>query len=243
MKNEWFASWFDTPYYHILYKDRDYEEAERFIKNLVTHLKLPENSKILDLACGKGRHSVFLNKLGFEVLGVDLSENSITLAAESCSEGLSFGVHDMREVLPNVCFDAVFNLFTSFGYFDDTEDNLKVINSVREMLIPKGIFVIDFMNAAKVIKKLVPEEKKSVDDLDFNIRRRYDGQHIFKDIEFEDNGKQFHYTERVQALKFDDFKTMLVASDFEILCTFGDFDLTAFDQNESDRLIIVAQKK
>ena len=73
----WFTSWFDTPYYHILYKDRDDKEAQIFMDNIVHYLNLPEEAKILDLACGKGRHSIYLNKLGYNVTGVDLSENSI----------------------------------------------------------------------------------------------------------------------------------------------------------------------
>src|SRR6478736_3856513 len=77
-KNQnWFASWFDTPYYHILYKDRDEEEAEFFMDNLVHYLNLPEEAKILDLACGKGRHAFHLIQLGFDVTGADLSVNSI----------------------------------------------------------------------------------------------------------------------------------------------------------------------
>ncbi len=79
MKN-WFAKWFDTKYYHILYKDRDYQEARMFIDNITSYLNLPEKAKVLDLACGKGRHSIYLNKLGFDVVGADLSENSINEA-------------------------------------------------------------------------------------------------------------------------------------------------------------------
>ncbi|MEN8885269.1 MAG: methyltransferase domain-containing protein, partial [Winogradskyella sp.] len=79
-KKQWFASWFDTPYYHILYKDRDYSEAQVFMDNLTNYLNIPNGGKILDLACGKGRHSVYLNKLGYNVTGVDLSEKSITHA-------------------------------------------------------------------------------------------------------------------------------------------------------------------
>ena len=72
-KNEWFKDWFNTSYYHTLYKNRDDKEAERFVKNLVNFTKLPLKSKILDLACGKGRHSITLNRLGMDVIGVDLS--------------------------------------------------------------------------------------------------------------------------------------------------------------------------
>src|SRR5690554_744393 len=79
-KEGWFETWFDTSYYHILYQNRDFVEAERFITNLLAFLKLPAGSNCLDLACGKGRHSVFLNKHGLKVTGVDLSENSINEA-------------------------------------------------------------------------------------------------------------------------------------------------------------------
>jgi 2-polyprenyl-3-methyl-5-hydroxy-6-metoxy-1,4-benzoquinol methylase len=71
--NTWFASWFDTPYYHILYKERNYREAQVFMDNLTQYLNLPEKAKVLDLACGKGRHSIYLNQLGYEVVGADLS--------------------------------------------------------------------------------------------------------------------------------------------------------------------------
>ena len=70
-QQNWFASWFDTDYYHILYKDRDYDEAELFMNHLTNYLNIPEGGTILDLACGKGRHSVFLNDLGFDVTGAD----------------------------------------------------------------------------------------------------------------------------------------------------------------------------
>jgi len=78
----WFASWFDTKYYHILYKERNDEEAQLLMDNLTHYLNLPEDAKILDLACGKGRHAIYLNSLGFDVTGADLSENSIAEASK-----------------------------------------------------------------------------------------------------------------------------------------------------------------
>ena len=71
IKKKWFQSWFDTSYYHTLYKHRDDKEAQMFMKNLVRHLEIDSDQHILDLACGKGRHSIFLNQLGFNVTGVD----------------------------------------------------------------------------------------------------------------------------------------------------------------------------
>ncbi|HRN98840.1 MAG TPA: methyltransferase domain-containing protein, partial [Flavobacterium sp.] len=131
--SQWYASWFDTPYYHILYKDRDYHEAQLFMDNLTGYLNLPEKAKILDLACGKGRHSVYLNQLGFDVTGADLSANSIAQASQHQNPTLHFKVHDMREPFEEK-FDAVFNLFTSFGYFDDDNDNLRTLKAIHESL-------------------------------------------------------------------------------------------------------------
>jgi len=240
---DWFASWFDTKYYHLLYKNRNDDEARNFIQNLVDHLDLKSNSKVLDLACGKGRHSVTLRELGFDVLGVDLSGNSIKNAKQFECDKLHFDVHDMRESMGEKRFDAVFNLFTSFGYFDNQEDNKRVILSIHEMLKDNGILVIDFMNARRIIDSLVISEVKQVESIQFKISRNYDGNHIFKTIEFEDEGKEYSYTERVQALLFSDFEKLLNTNGFNILSTFGDFDLNSFSEATSDRLILVAQKK
>ena len=242
MSKNWFEIWFNTPYYHILYSNRNTGEARIFLHNLIENLNIPTSGNILDLACGKGRHSVTLNKLGYNVLGVDLSENSISAAKTHVAPGLEFRVHDMRNVIPQHTFTAVFNLFTSFGYFDNTEDNLKVLNSVNKMLLPNGLLIIDFMNTRKVIRNLVHSEEKVIEDVKFTIRRRYDGSQIYKDIEFSDRGENYAFTERVQALEFEDFSLLLKQSNFEILRTFGDFALSPYEVDSSDRLIIIARK-
>jgi 2-polyprenyl-3-methyl-5-hydroxy-6-metoxy-1,4-benzoquinol methylase len=238
----WFASWFDTNYYHILYKNRDDSEASYFIENLFHKLKL-SNETVLDLACGKGRHSIFLNSLGLNVLGVDLSENSISLASTSLKVNLDFKVHDMREVIKDKTFDVVFNLFTSFGYFDNDEDNHAVLKSVHQMLHPNGRLVIDFMNAHKVVNSLVKTETKTIDGIQFDIKRNYDGKFITKDILVIDQDKTFDYQEKVRAFFKDDFIDLLHQNGFVIKEVYGDFSLNNFDQNTSDRLIIVASKK
>jgi SAM-dependent methyltransferase len=242
-KSNWFESWFDTEYYHILYKNRDNKEAEKFISNLVEFLQLPPKSYVLDLACGKGRHSITLYTHGYKVLGVDLSPQSIDQAEYLSNEYLQFSVHDMREVIPNEKFDAVFNLFTSFGYFDSSEDNKRVLNSVNQMLKSNGMLLIDFMNASKVVENLVEEETKIVDGITFNITRKYDGQHIFKYISFNADGQEHNYMERVQALKLTDFIALLEVCGFDLIRTFGDFDLDDFKEETSNRLILLARKR
>lgn len=242
-EKDWFEEWFDSPYYHLLYSNRDETEAQRFIFNLSNYLQLPEGAKVLDLACGKGRHSVTLAQQGYSVIGLDLAANSIRSAKEMEHTLLKFDVHDMRNVYPNHTFQAIFNLFTSFGYFDSISENEQVINSIYSMLDTKGIIVIDFMNAFKVIENLVKQEEKTVAPITFHIQRTYDGKHIYKKIQFEDKEKKHCYTERVQALMLDDFKDMLEKYGFEIICTFGDFDLHPFHETDSDRLILIARKK
>jgi SAM-dependent methyltransferase len=234
----WFASWFDTPYYHILYKDRNYREAQIFMDNLTHYLNLPEHAKVLDLACGKGRHSIYLNQLGFTVLGVDLSENSIEIASKNANETLHFQIHDMREPFEEQ-FDAVFNLFTSFGYFDNDEDNLKTLIAIKESLSDYGFAVIDFMNVPFVLDNLIAEETKTVDEIDFHLKRYLKDGFIIKEIDFEDKGEKFHYEEKVRALTLDDFTKMMDEAGIYLLDTFGDYKLKKYHKNTSERLIMI----
>lgn len=241
-QKEWFEEWFDSPYYHLLYHNRNDSEAAIFIGNLTNFLQLPSTANLLDLACGKGRHSLILAEKGYNVTGADLSVNSIMAARKFERENLKFRVQDMRIPFADGEFDAILNLFTSFGYFDDLADNQKVLGAIRKMLKTDGILVIDFMNSERVIKSLVRSESKEVEGIIFHINRKYDGSHIFKNISFTDGEDSYNYTERVQALMLSDFKSLLQSEGFEIICTFGDFDLNQFDADTSDRLILIAKR-
>ena len=234
----WFASWFDTPYYHILYKERNYREAQIFMDNLTHYLNLPEKAKVLDLACGKGRHSIYLNQLGFTVLGADLSENSIAEATKNSNENLQFKVHDMRETFEEK-FDAIFNLFTSFGYFENDEDNLITLKAIKNSLSEYGFAVIDFMNVNQVLDTLVTEETKTVDGIDFYIKRYLKDGHIYKEIDFEDKGQKFHFTEKVKALTLKDFEELMEEAGIFLLDVFGDYKLKKFHKTDSERLIMI----
>ncbi|WP_299110472.1 class I SAM-dependent methyltransferase [uncultured Winogradskyella sp.] len=235
---QWYASWFDTPYYHILYKDRDYTEAQGFMDNLTNYLNLPEHGKILDLACGKGRHSVYLNSLGYNVTGVDLSEQSIAHAKQFENETLKFNVHDMSKPYPDT-FDAVFNLFTSFGYFEDENCNLKTIEAIKAELNEFGFGVIDFMNTNYVIENLVAEDTKTVEGIDFHQKRYVKDGYIIKDINFEADGEQFEFQERVKAFTLEDFQALFDEAGVYLLDIFGDFKLKKYHSKTSERLIMI----
>ena len=235
--NDWFTSWFNTPYYHILYKDRGHDEAQAFMNALTQYIHLPEEGHILDLACGRGRHSLYLNSIGFEVTGVDLSEESIAYAKQFENDRLHFEVHDM--CLPyGKQFDAVFNLFTSFGYFEHEEDNLKTIKAIKSNLKPDGIGVIDFLNVPHVLEHLVEANTKTIEGITFHMTRSLEDGYIVKNIKFEDQGNSFHFQERVKAFTLDDFKAMFEQAGLTLLEVFGDYHLRPYHATQSERLIM-----
>lgn len=240
--SEWFSDWFDSKYYHILYKDRDFKEAERFIKNMVDFLKLPENAKCLDLACGKGRHSIYLNSLGYHVTGLDLATNSILKANQKASSSLKFGVHDMREEIPEGNFKLILNAFTSFGYFSNPADDVKTLTNVKNALSQDGVFVFDFLNAHYVIQNLVANETKTVDGVTFTLKRFVENKSICKNIAFTAEEKTLSFTERVDALYLEDFQKYFETVGLKIEHIFGDYELNDFHKESSKRLILVAKK-
>ena len=235
---DWFTSWFNTPYYHILYKDRNHEEAEAFMKNLTQFLNIPEEGHILDLACGKGRHSVHLNSLGYTVTGLDLSEESIAFAKQFENETLHFDVHDMSKSYDKQ-FDAIFNLFTSFGYFENEEDNLNTIKAIKSNLKENAIGVIDFMNVDFVINNLVDGNTVTYEGITFHLKRKLEHGYIVKDITFETDAKTHHYQERVRALKLEDFKKLFEQAGVHLFSVFGDYKLNAFHREKRERLIMI----
>lgn len=238
----WFEQWFDSHYYHLLYKNRNDEEARFFIDNLVKKLSLNSGSKILDLACGKGRHAIYLNSLGFDVTGIDLAEESINTAKKAENEMLSFFVHDMRELYWADYFDAILNLFTSFGYFDEESDNLNTLQSVYDSLKPGGVFVIDYLNAAKASSELIAAEIITIDTIEFHISRKIKNDFIVKNIEVRDGDSVQLFMEKVQLLFPGNFQEYFTTIGFEIIEMWGDYSLNNFDIGSSERLIIVGRK-
>lgn len=235
---QWYDSWFDSPYYHILYKDRDYAEAQRFMDNLTKYLNIPKSGKILDLACGKGRHSIYLNKLGYNVTGVDLSAQSIMHAKQFGNDTLKFAVHDMSQPYPET-FDAVFNLFTSFGYFEDDSCNLKTMVSIKSELNAFGFGVIDFMNINYVMNTLIAEDIKTVEGIDFHQKRCIKDGYVVKNISFEIKGEPYDFHERVKALTIYDFKILFKYAGVHLLDVFGDYKLNEYHPDSSERLIMI----
>lgn len=241
-KTDWFAGWFDSPWYHLLYQNRDQLEAEAFVAALMEKLLIPQPSDVMDLACGKGRHARYVHSLGHRVLGVDLSENSIAAASGFVREGLTFRCGDMRQPQGNEEFDLVLNLFTSFGYFENEEDNLRVLRAIHTALKPGGLLLLDFMNTNRVIRELIPENEVRRGEITFHLSRKLEDGCIVKTIRFEDNGRQQQFFERVQALSRQDFLRYFVKSGLELVLLSGNYALEPFVEDSSDRMIFLVRK-
>lgn len=238
----WFESWFDSKYYHILYKNRNEYEAQIFITHLISHLSLTNEKKIIDIGCGKGRHSIFLNKLGFNVVGIDLSKQNIALTKKRENKTLKFYVHDMRKAFKINKFDICLNLFTSFGYFSSNKEHQETINAMALALKKDGILIIDFFNSKKIIEKLVCNEEKKIDNILFKIRREINKKNIIKSIDILDNSNSFQFQECVKSFDLEDFSNFIKNAGLTIINTFGDYRLGEFNEKESDRLVLIAKK-
>lgn len=238
----WFSDWFDSPYYHWLYRSRDEQEAQFFMDNLFQKMQFLPTHSFLDVACGKGRHAKYLNSKGLYVTGIDLSRESIAEAKQYENDKLRFYVQDMREIFAQNQYDFVLNLFTSFGYFETETENLSAIQAMATALKKGGKLVIDFFNAAKVIEELVPTEIKQIEDISFRITKNLRKGFIIKQIDFEHLGQKYHFEEKVKAIDLIEFKVYFQEAGLQLIQTFGDYSLAPYQEQTSDRLIMLAEK-
>jgi SAM-dependent methyltransferase len=242
MQQNWYESWFDSTYYHLLYKHRNEEEAENFLSRLLDRIHLPAPSNVLDLACGKGRHSRYLHQCGHDVTGVDLSPENIKYCRQFENERLHFFEHDMRRVLRINYFDAVFNLFTSFGYFDRPSENERVIISAASALQKGGYFIIDFLNAAFIMQHLTESQELEREGVHFRISRQISDNKIIKKIDILDGEIRQTFREEVGLILPDQFKQWFAKAGLTVLNTYGDYHLGDYHSDSSQRLIFITRK-
>lgn len=246
MENVGENPWFGSKYYHILYSDRNIFEAEKFIHALKTKLDFRENKKILDAACGKGRYSKILHSLGMEVEGFDLSESNILEAKKMEVPKLNFFVHDIRKPLTPTklgTFDFIGNFFTSFGYFDNFEDNQMTFYSFHQALKKGGIFIMDYFNPTYVLANLIKQETIFKGGIKFQIKRWDKAGFLYKSIEFTDEGKDYHFEEKVELISKNDFIQYANLADFRTIDLFGNYHLENFDDKHSPRMIFLWVKE
>lgn len=243
MCKEWFATWFDTKYYHLLYRNRNEVEAHHFIDALLRFLDPKPDAHFLDVACGKGRHAHYLRNKGFITTGLDLSENSIKIASDGIANdpNIQFIQHDIREKFPVSECDYALNLFTSFGYFDTLEEHQTALQHVSNALSDSGVFVMDYLNVDEVLQNLSHEDVQSLDGIEFHIKRYKSEGCIIKSIDVHDRENVTHFEERVRAFHQSELSDMIAAAGFEVQQVFGNYALEDYNSN-SPRVIIIAKK-
>lgn len=231
----WFESWFDSSYYHRLYFERDDREAADFIKQLLAHLNPPAGSRMLDIACGKGRHSKILSEYGYDVTGIDLSENSIRKAKEFETDHLHFYRHDMRLPFWINYFDYAFNFFTSFGYFGTRRDHDNALRTIAQAMKPGGTLVMDYLNAHYVEDHLVYKESKTIGEVHYYITRWLDENYFYKKIEIEDEALEepLVYIEKVSKFSLGDFNDMFAYQGLQLQEVYGSYSFERYDVNLS----------
>jgi SAM-dependent methyltransferase len=242
---DWYKDWFNSPYYHKLYFERDETEAQQFITLLLKHLKPAPESRMLDVACGKGRHSKFLASFNFDVTGIDISFDSISYAKQFENEHLSFYQHDMRLPAWVNYFDYAFNFFTSFGYFPTRREHDDAVRTLAQSLKPEGVLLFDYLNVHYAEERLVHNEEKKIGNTLYEIHRWHDEHSFFKKITVSDPDlqKPLEFTEKVAKFTLGDFTDMLSFSNMQVQEVFGDYHLNPYDVKRTPRMIVIARKR
>jgi SAM-dependent methyltransferase len=240
----WFKDWFNSPYYHQLYFNRDEQEAARFIDALIDHLKPFAGAGMLDVACGKGRHAVHLAEKGFDVTGIDLSEDSIKEALLHEADNLHFYLHDMRLPFRINYFDYAFNFFTSFGYFATQREHDNAIRTIAQAIKKDGHFVLDYLNVHYAEDHLVHQFDKEIDGVNYFITKWFDETHFYKKITVEDEAlpEPLVYQEKVAKFSLGDFTDMFAYQGLQIQEVYGDYNFGKYDVKKSPRLVMIAKK-
>ena len=240
----WFENWFDSKYYHILYRNRDNKEANLFIENILKIIKPDNNCHFLDLGCGSGRHAINLNKKGFYLDGIDLSEKSLQKAIPYENDKLKFHHMDMRNINFKNQYDVILNLFTSFGYFNNDKEHQLVFRNIYNALKVNGYFIIDFFNASKIVNNQKNNlfETKVINNILFEIEKKHDSEFVYKKIKITDGNKKFLFNEKVKLITKKKFLNYFRNLNISLKFEYGDYHLNKYNLNSSDRLILIFQK-
>jgi SAM-dependent methyltransferase len=234
---EWFEEWFGEDYLR-LYPHRDDADAERAVALIGRTVGLQRGWRVLDVACGAGRHAKAFMNAGASYFGLDLSATLLRLARQVTDAPLIRA--DMRRLpIRPASMDLTVNLFTSFGYFDHDAEHTIALEEMISTVRRGGWFVIDFLNPAVVRRRLVPEETLSLPGEIVRVTRSVspDGRYVCKSIRAP-QGR--HYMERVRLFEPDQISGMLEAAGVHVRHRFGDYDASPLTA-EADRTILVGQ--
>jgi len=239
--------WYEAAFgelYPVIYAHRTAEAAAPEADFACDQAGLCPCDRALDLCCGTGRHMGHLLRRTAQVAGADYSPALLRRAQAALGVGAALVRADMRRLPFGAEFDAVFNFFTSFGYFADEADNRQAAREMARVLKPGGRLFMDYMNAAHDVPRLVTHSERDAGGRRIVERRTHDAalRRVNKSIEVLLNGRvEARFAESVRAYERDELCAMLEEAGLRVLRTFGACDGRAFDA-EAPRLILVAEK-
>ncbi len=235
---EWFEEWFGEAYLS-LYPHRDAADAELLLASLSETIRWGSGLRVLDVACGAGRHAQAVEERGARPIGLDLSWALLTRARTVTRAPLIRA--DMRWLpIRPATMDVTLNLFTSFGYFDSDADHDHVLEQMIATVRPDGWFVIDFLNASYVRTTLVPRQETELGGHQVQIARHIsaDGRFVVKDITTDDDQR---FRERVRLFSPEQLEAMVTAHGVDMRRRLGAYDGSPLD-HESPRVILIGQR-
>lgn len=244
-ETEWYTRWFGEEYLE-LYPHRDEEEARLAVELVLRHTRLPEGSRVLDLACGAGRHLAELHHRGMRTFGLDLSLPLLQRAREGPVR-LPVVRGDMRALpFAPAVFRLVTSFFTSFGYFADAREDRVVLAEVRRVLAESGWFAFDFLNAERVRAELRPRDDETVNGRRVTQERRLlEGGRIVEKrirIESDDPERPEVFHERVRLYEPEELPELLSGAGLAVQGSFGDYDGSPFHP-DSPRVILIGRRR
>jgi SAM-dependent methyltransferase len=235
--SEWFEEWFGEEYLQ-LYPHRDAAEAGRAVDLILGRVGFVPGWRVLDVACGAGRHARAFEAAGARCVGLDLSAALLRAARRVPAAPLVRA--DMRALpIRPGSMDLTVNLFTSFGYFEHDAEHATALGEMVSTLRPGGWFVIDFLNPPAVRARLVPRESQRLNGTPIEVERSVspDGRYVCKTIR---TGSGRRFTERVRLFGAGEIEAMLGATGVTVRERYGDYDASPLSP-ESPRTILLGQ--
>jgi SAM-dependent methyltransferase len=238
------AFWLDT--LPVLFPESRVREAQKEIEQILALAEIPPGAAVLDLCCGIGRHALELGRLGYRVTGVDRTRQYLDLAAaQAGGESLSLELirEDMRAFRRQGSYDAVLNLFTSFGYFEDPLDDQRVVDNVYASLRSGGVLVMQLMSKEVMARIFRPRDWYEQDGLlvleERKVRRNWSWIESRWTLISEQRRIDLDLSHRLYAAS----ELMLLLRDrgFEKIDAYGDFEGSSYDE-KATRLVVVALK-
>ena len=241
----WFKDWFGSKEYLNVYNHRNNEDAEKLINTILDNVNISEDAEILDAACGSGRHSILLARKGFRVTAFDLSEELLKVAKKNAADEnliIEFIEADIREFSIDKKFSLVLNVFTSFGYFEDDTENFSFFDKLNKLLFKDGYFVFDYLNQNFVTENLIPNSEKEINGKNIFEERTIEKGRVVKKITIDSGTEKKEFYESVKLYSPKKIIERIEAGKLEVENIFGNYSGDSFDENKSERLIILARK-